>query len=594
MQAERPPPRPVEQVVPASVYRRDWKRFVLDLVRVPHIRPTERRHGMVCPVTPANRSAFDGTQIGQFHDDGTPVGFAIAEIKSRRVHATTRYLGFDCWASAVVGLPTVLITHVARRDVMATNSRQFNTIYEHARAQRPDVVSAVKTKRRGQSGEWEEWVFENGGTFTILTGGKTVGSADDAGRSSGAQVIHITEAGQLRYGSVLYEAIKGSSDLDTLWLVAEGTAPRSRDHWFYQNWLKSYEGRGIFNEAWFLAWFHDPLKRLRRGSPQYQQVMDGDLESEIQATRPDLIDEEIGVVADHGLDDEQIAWRRAQFWRASDALAEMKARREYLETHDGAFKLAGGWLAEPIKRRIKATQRSSALRETTFGDVTARLYTTALAANQHAVCGVDSQEGGLDHLAAEIIDWQTGDLLGEAIGHGQHEDMASAVAWMLRQMVGQPCREYRLPTGELSRVRIPSHRYTLAVERNRGKGIAPCLEREGLTLWSDPFSGGSWGYITSKSSRPILFDRIHAAISDPDNPSRVYSPILGAQLCLVDWDHDTRRLDVSEGHDDALMAYGGAHYARSLVTPHVIRSEIGPLTVDISRQSGLDAWAGMR
>lgn len=254
-------------------------------------------------------------------------------------------------------------------------------------------------------------------SFDLLDSGYKVGTAGTkgVGRSSTLQYFHGSEVAywpfaETHAGGVM-QAIPDGPDTES-WL--ESTA-NGRGNYFHTMWVKAQRGESDY-EPIFIPWFWQD--EYRRKAP------DGFARSSDEETLVKL----------HGLDDEQLAWRRAKIAEldvGSESLGEdgvksgeERFRQEYPNTPDDAFDapLVGTYYAERIRqaeadKRLARVPYEPRIKVTTawdlgIGDSTAIWFVQQFRNEIRVIDYYEASGVGLEHYARV--------LEGKGYGYGDH------------------------------------------------------------------------------------------------------------------------------------------------------------------------------
>ena len=238
---------------------------------------------------------------------------------------------------------------------------------------------------------------------------------------------------------------------------------------------------GCFYEEWKKA---DETGTVRHFFPWW-------MEARYRAAAVDkatLTEEESKLIAAHGLDLEQIGYRR--HLRAS---FHGLAKQEYAEDAESCFLSSGESIfeREALERRILDVPEPTETRRN--GEL--RIWLPAMPGRRYLVA-VDPAGGGSDgdYSAAQVVDMETGMQCAEFAAHVGGLELAQKMA--------------ELASGY--------NQASLAVERNNhGSGILALLETvcayRNIFRQSGP-SGSQAGWLTSSVSRPAMLARLNAAL----------------------------------------------------------------------------------
>ena len=294
-------------------------------------------------------------------------------------------------------------------------------------------------------------------------------------------------------------------------LILEST-PDGVGGCFHEQWLKAPESGMVQH---FFPWWMERRYRARAADP---------------AT---LTGEERALMERHGLDLEQVAYRRR-------IRADFRglARQEYAEDEESCFLASGesifeidaldarlGEIAEPAERR-----RNGEL----------EIWLPPLAGRSYLLA-VDPAGGGSegDYSAVEVLDLESGLQCAEFAGHVGGLELA--------RLVTELAREY--------------NRAWVVVERNNhGSGVLAYLESP-CGCERVYRQGGQPGWLTTSMSRPAALGRLAAALVDA--PERFQSRrLLGECRSFVRLKNGSAGARAGT-HDDRVMAMAIALAARA-------------------------------
>jgi hypothetical protein len=206
-----------------------------------------------------------------------------------------------------------------------------------------------------------------------------------------------------------------------------------------------------------------------------------------------LTEEEQGLMERHGLDLEQIGYRR-------QIRADFRglARQEYAEDEASCFRASGDSVFElaAIEERLKETPTPVALRRN--GEL--EIWLPPLSGKEYLVA-VDPAGGGSegDYSAAQVIEMETGLQCAEFAGHVGGLELA----WLVTKLA------------------VEYNRAWLVVERNNhGSGVLAHVETS-CKYARVYMQGGQPGWLTNSVSRPAVLGRLDAALVE--QPERFQS-----------------------------------------------------------------------
>ena len=395
---------------------------------------------------------------------------------------------------------------------------------------------------------------KTGSIWICVTAGHTEQVADSVTRSGGVDVLHMTEAKRYSHAADLFAAAKEAVPRTTGSILCETTFPTLKSHWVMQQYLATRQDRGNFLRAFFFEWYLDPRKRIGKDDPEFRQVMS----SEFAAT---MAPEDLEAEDRLALDDQQIAWRRANYCKFGTSKDRRLARLENPEDDQTPFLIAHtSWLAESALDVVDARTRAPEVKHwlsSLYGVSIWRLNPAGLV-----VYAADTAEKtGVDYMSCVGVEQATRDQVAEAHGRALDSEFAEAIAWMVARVHGS----------------VGSRAYTVCVERNRGKRLIAELQKRGVRLWAET-RGGKPGVTTSRYNRDAMLACVLEAVQGPaedeDGADRSPSPIvdvgskfLAAELrglALVESKRGIRVEGKGE-HDDLAMAYAIALFVCGLV-----------------------------
>lgn len=298
-------------------------------------------------------------------------------------------------------------------------------------------------------------------------------------------------------------------------VVLEST-PNGAGGVFYEEWQKAAE-TGYTRH--FFPWWYEEEYRVNAK----------------QATVQPLTEEERKLVADAGLSDEQIAWRRLKRAQLRGGLAA----QEFAEDAVSCFRASGECVfdLEAIERAVKACGKPSEVHDSQrltvwFPPQPGKEY----------LLGVDPAGGGSegDYSCAMVIERKTGLQCAELHGHFPPRELAAKLVDLANRY----------------------NRGLLVVERNNhGYGVLAHLRMAG---YANIFCQGEQeGWLTSAVSRPAMIENLASVLAtDPT--------LFNSSRLLEECRTFVRRADGSSGaasgtHDDCVMAMAIALAARQAV-----------------------------
>jgi hypothetical protein len=325
---------------------------------------------------------------------------------------------------------------------------------------------------------------------------------ENAGRGMTIQNLHCSEVSRWPRGGMETLAALRAAVVPRGEIVLEST-PNGASGAFYGEWQRAEETG--YAKHFFPWWFEE----------SYREIVSG-------AVQP-LNKEESDLVQRHGLDHEQIEWRRTQ-WKMLRSLGE----QEYAEDASSCFLVSGECVFE-----VEAIERAAA----NVGEVIAVEDNGRLTIwlppheGKRYIVGVDTAGGGADgdYACAQVIERGIGMQCAELHGHFPPYELARRVA-------------------ELGK------RYEdalLAVERNNhGYAVLVHLAHMGCANLFE--QGGMLGWLTSAATRPAMIENMAAVLVE--SPESFHSLRL-LQECRTFVRHIDGSAAAAEGaHDDCVMA----------------------------------------
>lgn len=285
-------------------------------------------------------------------------------------------------------------------------------------------------------------------------------------------------------------------------LVLEST-PDGMGGCFYEEWRKAGETGAVRH---FFPWWMEPCYRA-------SAVDEGS-----------LTDEEKRLREKHGLDLEQIGYRRqirADFRKM--------AKQEYAEDEESCFRASGESVFETnaVEARLKTVpgpveRRRNGDLEVWFPPISGRRY----------LVSVDPAGGGSegDYSAIEVLDLDTGMQCAEFAGHVGGLELA--------QLIAELASEY-------------NHAWAVVERNNHGSGVLAHLEMS--CRWERIYrQHGQPGWLTTSISRPAILGRLDAALVE--EPERFMSKRLLSECRSFVRLADGRSAARAGTHDDRVMA----------------------------------------
>jgi len=286
---------------------------------------------------------------------------------------------------------------------------------------------------------------------------------------------------------------------------------------FYEEWQKA-AGTGVVKH--FFPWWMERRYRARAPNPIIDPAS--------------LTDEERDLAARHGLDREQIAWRR-------QIRADFRglARQEFAEDEESCFLSSGESVFElaAVEARLASAPAPVELRRN--GEM--EIWLPPLAGKRYLVA-VDPAGGGSegDSSAAQVIELAQGLQCAEFAGHVGGLELARLVTAL--------AAEY--------------NQAWLVVERNNhGSGVLALAE----SVCKYPrifYAGGQPGWLTTSLSRPAILALLNAALIE--TPRCFQSRRLLAECRSFIRQRDGKTGARPGTHDDRVMAMATVNEVRAM------------------------------
>ena len=328
---------------------------------------------------------------------------------------------------------------------------------------------------------------------------------DNAGRGMTIHNLHCSEVSRWSRGAADTLASLRAAVVPDGEIVLEST-PRGASGIFYDEWQKAAE-TGYMQH--FFPWWYEPSYAL---------------EVERASVYP-LTDEEKALVEQHGLSEEQIAWRRKQ-WQSMRG----QAAQEYAEDPVSCF-LASGDCVFDLAAVEKARAQAVRSPETQENGRLLVWFKENSGPQWQYIMGVDTAGGGSegDYSCAQVIERKSGLQCAELHGH--------------------------FPPYELARRLVAlGKRYgnaLIAVERNNhGHAVLAHLKHLG---YENLFvQNGQEGWLTSVVTRPAMIENLAASLVE--KPELFHSPRLLGEMRTFVRHADGHGAAAEGAHDDCVMA----------------------------------------
>ncbi len=441
-------------------------------------------------------------------------------LKARQVGITT-YIAARFFVQTITR-PGTLTVQVAHSDESA--QAIFNIVHRfweklpNARVHRGALVKSRSNIRQI--------------VFPKLDSEYRVETADDnAGRGMTIHNLHCSEVSRWPRGGEETLASLRAAVVPDGEIVLEST-PNGAVGIFYDEWQKAAETG--YTQHFFPWWYETSYK---------EELPEG------KVLR--LTEEEKDLVVLHGLNKEQIAWRRTR-WQ----VMRKQAGQEYAEDPVSCF-LASGECVFDMESIEKASAHAGLAGESQDNG-RLQMWLPPVEKMQYIV-GVDAAGGGSDgdYACAQVIERNTGLQCAELHGHFPPYELARRVAELGRKYGNA----------------------LVAVERNNhGYGVLAHLKD---LHYENLFQqGGQVGWLTSVVTRPAMIENLAAMLIQEADLFR--SPRLLGELKTFVRHADGNGSAADGAHDDCVMAMAIAMAVRREDAGRVARRrpvEMGSLTV---------------
>jgi hypothetical protein len=385
--------------------------------------------------------------------------------------------------------------------------------------------------------------LSNGGRHTIGLAGQSEQHAEGKGRSGAKHIVHFSECAFYAHPqNTVSAAMKSLSDV-TGQCIAEST-PSTRDSWHAHSYRSARDGVGEFDRAFFLPWFLQGSKRIKVGSRRFERVMGPAFSAGISQTE---IDQEERLRSTHGLDIEQIAWRRREFFAAgSDALTRAKNRRENPEDDESCYADSLQSFVDPRALDIAdAMSREHRLHLRFTPSLQGWLY--SLPEPGRAVVVGEDQAGRkskTDWSTSVFIDQTSWDVLATIRGKATAEEHDAATRAMANALGLQRGRWVTVP------------------DITQDFGLVDQHNAKKTPIWKRKKSRSA-GVRVGARIRNAIINSVAYAVEGPTDPKHPVCDLPCRRLNaeLRGWHDNGERIDHPEGgNDDLAMAFGLAIY----------------------------------
>jgi hypothetical protein len=447
-----------------------------------------------------------------------------ARCSKRNIVLKARQVGITTYVAARFFIQT--ITHPGTLTVQVAHSDDSaQTIFNLVHRFWENLPEAVKAGALVKSRSNTRQIV-----FPRIDSEYRVETADEnAGRGMTIHNLHCSEVSRWPRNAAETLASLRAAVIPEGEIVLEST-PNGAAGLFYEEWQKAEEHGYVKH---FFPWWYEPTYR-EKGSKLVEAFSE----------------EERDLVAQYGLEDEQIAWRRTR-WQVLRDLAT----QEYAEDPVSCFLASGECVFDMPSVDQAVAKAEKAVESQDNG----RLLVWFPPGQRQYIIGVDAAGGGSDgdYACAQVIERNFGLQCAELHGHFPPYELARRVA-SLGKKFGDAL---------------------IAVERNNhGYGVLAHLRD---LRYENLFEqDGQVGWLTSAASRPAMIENLAAVLVA--EPGLFHSlRLLGEMRTFV------RRSDgnpaAAEGaHDDCVMAMAVAMAVRREDAGRVVRRrpvEMGTLIV---------------
>jgi hypothetical protein len=346
----------------------------------------------------------------------------------------------------------------------------------------------------------------------------------NAGRGLTIQNLHCSEVARWPRDAAATLASLRAAVPPNGEIVLEST-PNGAAGCFYDEWIRAHE-TGYTRH--FFPWWWEPTYRR-------------------DAKIHEFTDTELELMRKHGLDAQQIAFRREMRANFGSRMAE-----EYAEDAESCFMASGDCVfdVEVIDRRMRESrnvveQTDNARMLVFFPPITGDNGATP----KEYIIGVDPAGGGSngDFACAQVIERSSGMQCAELQGHFTPAELASRVA-----LIG---RDYN---HALIAVERNNHGYAVLASLMMHEGY-PNIYRQGREA----------GWLTSVATRPRMLENFAATLT---NAPFLFSSTRLLEECRTFVRHPDGSSSAANGtHDDLLMAMAVALAVRAETAPNVTR-----------------------
>jgi hypothetical protein len=347
---------------------------------------------------------------------------------------------------------------------------------------------------------------------------------ENAGRGLTIHHLHCSEVARWSRGGMealaaLRSAVPKEGDI-----VLEST-PNGAGGIFYEEWQRADETG--YTRHFFPWWFAEDYA-----------------ETPAKLALLPLTEEEERLIAEHGLSEKQIAFRRM-----NKSLHRSLTAQEFAEDPVSCFRASGESVFDmaAIDRALQGCGEPLAMKD----NRQRRIYLPAQKGKRYII-GVDPAGGGCegDYSCAEVIEQESGMQCAELRGHFPPRELASRIVEMAKQY----------------------NDALLAIERNNhGHGVLAHVRNAGyLNVYME---GKQDGWLTSAVTRPAMIENLGSVLIEA--PVLFHSPLF-LNECRTFVRHPDGNTGAALGaHDDTVMAMAIAFAVRKTLPGNAARRNFG-------------------
>jgi hypothetical protein len=348
--------------------------------------------------------------------------------------------------------------------------------------------------------------------FPSLDSEYRIEAADEnAGRGLTIHHLHCSEVARWSRGGMealaaLRSAVPKEGDI-----VLEST-PNGAGGIFYEEWQRA--GETGYTRHFFPWWFGEDYKE----TPEKLALLP-------------LTEEEERLVAEHGLTEKQIAYRRM-----NKALLRGLSEQEFAEDPVSCFRASGESVFDmaAVDKALQGCSEPLVMQD----NRQKRIYLPAQPGKRYII-GVDPAGGGCegDYSCAEVIEQETGMQCAELRGHFPPRELAGRILEMAKQY----------------------NDALLAIERNNhGHGVLAHVRNAGyLNVYTE---GKQDGWLTSAVTRPAMIENLGSVLIEA--PILFHSPMFLNECRTFVRLPDGNTGAALGAHDDTVMAMAIAFAVR--------------------------------